>query len=137
MSAAAQKIIHPRQSKSDIVCFWCRRRMDSADAAVKLLYNADAYDPCLYCYEKTGDGVWVIEFDRTPSAPTMENTQPHMQDMPGIFPTGRWCVVKIPAALHLNFPEAALQQKRMLMTPQQYGALMSGNKRSKFMEFHQ
>ena len=84
-------------------CFWCGK-----DTGVALLgritggkrggdleaprYVFGGYEPCDECKEKMGMGVLMMEADSEP----VSDGQPEMQN--GVWPTGRWVVLKKEAA---------------------------------------
>ena len=80
-------------------CFWCGKttgialmgRISGGKRGGDIeapKYVFDGYEPCPECQDTVSKGVMLMEAD---SIPVFEG-QPEMQK--GVYPTGRWCVMK-------------------------------------------
>lgn len=135
------------------VCFWCR---NPKPMSVKLRVGSLSqpgefamldYEPCDGCMDKimiekhgTGSrGIFVIEV--LPYRSVLPN-QPQIGDGPALYPTGRWAVVEVPAAMvifyDIGIPQEVIQnaisQKRLLMAQFHYQEMMDyGKPKSPFI----
>jgi hypothetical protein len=90
--------LHPEHGVNPAlcICFWCGTR----ETGIALLgYNGGKeaprhviidYDPCDECKSQMESGIAFIEASKTPFKPT----QPELARGAGIYPTGRWLVMK-------------------------------------------
>ena len=76
------------------VCFWCGQEKNEValvECSEELpMHSLINYEPCDECRKTMALGVTVIEATKSP------NGNPEIQD--GIYPTGRWVVVRAKAA---------------------------------------
>jgi hypothetical protein len=82
------------------ICFWCGKSKNEIALLGKMKGDVEAprnmvlnYEPCDECKANMSTGVTFMEASQTPCT----NGQPEMQR--GLYPTGRWFVVK-PEAVH-------------------------------------
>lgn len=109
------------------VCFWCGE--DRGEIAllghVKTPENDDVeaprrmvldYEPCEKCKENMALGFTVME------ATQESNDATSMPFQPGVFPTGRWCVLKREAK-KLVFPEIKDGVEKCFVAPELFAQL--------------
>ena len=90
------------------VCAWCGKQKNEIALLGKIKTNKHGedpeapkncildYEPCDECRENFAKGVVVIE---ATTSPLVENQAPiSVQDGQKVYPTGRWCVLRVESA---------------------------------------
>lgn len=107
------------------VCFWCGKPDGSILLLGRLPQDAEAprhvcasYEPCDTCKASMGQGITIIECQRTPS----RDGQVSLTGKEDAYPTGNWWVLKESAfrsAVHDGAVlERTLKSRRCLVTPE-------------------
>jgi hypothetical protein len=107
-------------------CFWCGEATNSLvlfgrlpnDQEAGMYCGALDYEPCDKCKENWSQGILLIEAGMSPQS---EN-QPEMQK--GVYPTGRYLVLKPEAVNRIFTPDAAaeiLKHRKCFMDFETFG----------------
>lgn len=113
------------------ICFWCgeekneialmgrigdARKGEDFEAPMHAVLD---YEPCDKCREKMSLGFTMIEATHTPNSTTK------VQMQPGVYPTGRYAVIKKEAARRLFSPQTDLSKGKAFVDSALFDLILS------------